>query len=39
MAIDLSALFGAAPDYSSMLSPEQQQQMGKQANQQALLGS
>ena len=39
MAIDLSALFGAPPDYSSMLSPEQQQQMGKQANQQALLGS
>jgi hypothetical protein len=39
MAIDLSALFGAAPDYSSMLSPEQQQQMGKQANQQALLSS
>jgi hypothetical protein len=39
MAIDLSALLGAAPDYSSMLSPEQQQQMGKQANQQALLGS
>ena len=39
MALDLSALFGAAPDYSSMLSPEQQQQMGKQANQQALLGS
>jgi hypothetical protein len=39
MAIDLSSLFGAAPDYSSMLSPEQQQQMGKQANQQALLGS
>jgi hypothetical protein len=39
MAIDLSALFGAAPDYSSILSPEQQQQMGKQANQQALLGS
>jgi hypothetical protein len=39
MAIDLSALLGAAPDYSSMLSPEQQQQMGRQANQQALLGS
>jgi hypothetical protein len=39
MALDLSALFGAPPDYSSMLSPEQQQQMGKQANQQALLGS
>ena len=39
MAIDLSALFGAVPDYSSMLSPEQQQQMGKQANQQALLSS
>jgi hypothetical protein len=39
MAIDLSALLGAAPDYSGMLSPEQQQQMGKQANQQALLGS
>jgi hypothetical protein len=39
MAIDLSALFGAAPDYSNVLSPEQQQQMGKQANQQALLGS
>jgi len=39
MAIDLSALLGAPPDYSSMLSPEQQQQMGKQANQQALLGS
>jgi hypothetical protein len=39
MAIDLSALFGAPPDYSTMLSPEQQQQMGKQANQQALLGS
>jgi hypothetical protein len=35
----LASLFGAAPDYSSMLSPEQQQQMGKQANQQALLGS
>jgi hypothetical protein len=39
MAIDLSALFGAPPDYSSMLDPEQQAQMGKQANQQALLGS
>ena len=39
MAIDLSALLGAAPDYSSLLSPEQQQQMGRQANQQALLGS
>jgi hypothetical protein len=39
MAIDLSALFGAVPDYSSAFSPEQQQQMGKQANQQALLGS
>jgi hypothetical protein len=39
MALDLSALFGAPPDYSSMLNPEQQQQMGKQANQQALLGS
>ena len=39
MAIDLSALFGAAPDYSAVFSPEQQQQMGKQANQQALLGS
>lgn len=39
MAIDLSALFGAPPDYSSILGPEQQAQMGKQANQQALLGS
>jgi hypothetical protein len=35
----LASILGAAPDYSSMLSPEQQQQMGKQANQQALLGS
>jgi hypothetical protein len=35
----LASLLGAPPDYSSMLSPEQQQQMGKQANQQALLGS
>jgi hypothetical protein len=35
----LASILGAAPDYSSMLSPEQQQKMGKQANQQALLGS
>ena len=35
----LASILGSAPDYSSMLSPEQQQQMGKQANQQALLGS
>ena len=39
MAIDLSALLGAAPDYSSLFSPEQQKQMQSQASQQALLGS
>lgn len=39
MALDLSALFGAAPDYSAVFSPEQQQKMQSQASQQALLGS
>lgn len=39
MALDLSALLGAAPDYSNIFSPEQQQQMSGQASQQALLGS
>lgn len=39
MAIDLSALFGAAPDYSAVFSPEQQKTMQSQASQQALLGS
>lgn len=39
MALDLSALFGAAPDYSAVFSPEQQKTMQSQASQQALLGS
>jgi hypothetical protein len=39
MALDLSALFGAAPDYSNVFSPEQQKTMQSQASQQALLGS
>lgn len=39
MALNLSALLGAAPDYSNIFSPEQQQQMSGQASQQALLGS
>jgi len=39
MALDLSALLGAAPDYSAVMSPEQRQQMSGQASQQALLGS
>lgn len=39
MAFDLSALLGAAPDYSAVMSPEQQKQMSGQASQQALLGS
>lgn len=39
MALDLSALFGASPDYSAAFSPEQQKTMQSQASQQALLGS
>jgi hypothetical protein len=39
MALDLSALLGASPDYSSAFSPEQQKTMQSQASQQALLGS
>ena len=39
MAFDLSALLGAAPDYSAAFTPEQQTQMKSQASQQALLGS
>jgi len=39
MALDLSVLLGASPDYSNILSPEQQKQMQSQASQQALLGS
>jgi len=39
MALDLSALLGATPDYSSAFSPEQQKTMQSQASQQALLGS
>jgi hypothetical protein len=39
MALDLSTLFGAAPDYSAVFSPEQQKTMQSQASQQALLGS
>ena len=39
MALDLSALFGAAPDYSAVFTPQQQQKMQSQASQQALLGS
>jgi hypothetical protein len=39
MALDLSALFGAAPDYSNVFNPEQQKTMQSQASQQALLGS
>jgi hypothetical protein len=39
MALDLSALLGAAPDYSTAFSPEQETQMKSQASQQALLGS
>jgi len=35
----ISTLLGAPPDYSSVFSPEQQQQMQSRANQQALLGS
>ena len=39
MALDLSALLGATPDYSAAFSPEQQKTMQSQASQQALLGS
>jgi hypothetical protein len=39
MALDLSALLGASPDYSAAFSPEQQKTMQSQASQQALLGS
>jgi hypothetical protein len=39
MALDLSALLGAGPDYSNVFSPEQQKTMQSQASQQALLGS
>jgi hypothetical protein len=39
MAIDLSAIFGQQPDYSSFISPAEQQRMQSNASQQALLNS
>lgn len=39
MALDLSALLGAGPDFTNVFSLEQQQKMQSQASQQALLGS
>lgn len=39
MALDLSALFGQQPDYSSFISPAETQRMSQNASQQALLNS
>jgi len=39
MAIDLSALFGQQPDYSSFISPAETQRMSQNASQQALLNA
>jgi hypothetical protein len=39
MALDLSTLFGAPPDYSSVFSPEQSQQMQKNALAQGSIGA
>lgn len=39
MAIDLSALFGQQPDYSSFISPAETKRMSQNASQQALLNS
>jgi hypothetical protein len=39
MAIDLSALFGQQPDYSSFISPAEQQRMQQNASQQSLLNA
>jgi hypothetical protein len=39
MALDLSALFGQQPDYSSFISPAETQRMSQNASQQALLNA
>lgn len=39
MALDLSALFGQQPDYSSFISPAETKRMSQNASQQALLNS